>query len=60
MLAVGGHDWIFGSMRLNNSANSPTVTTAEMLMHDSTEDGIAASPFLSKAQVLQARRAVIG
>jgi hypothetical protein len=40
--------------------NTPTVTTAQMLMHDSTEDGVAASPFLSKAQVLQARRAVFG
>ena len=35
--------------------NTPTVTTSQMLMH-----ATVSKPFLTKAQVLQARRAVIG
>ena len=40
--------------------NTPTVTTSQMLMHDTFVDELPVNPFLSKAQALQARRAVIG
>ncbi len=40
--------------------NSPTVTTDFMLMHDTFEDGKMEEALITRAQVLQARRAVVG
>ena len=40
--------------------NTPTVTTSFMLMHDKFEEGRMEEALITRAQVLQARRAVFG